>query len=106
MAEIVSGAKKYQKGAINDDYSGMACGLMKNGISLCISPRVTDAQTGAELRPIRGFIDLNGPKEPNVLGRDLRSFSLDIASRHIASAEAARHSTTPYYRSGTGTRLC
>ena len=69
-------------------YDNMACALLKNGMSLCISPQVT-ATNGDVLRPVRGFIDLNGPKEPNVLGRDLRSFSMDLSTRQIASVETA-----------------
>lgn len=71
---------------INDSfYNGMRCALLKNGMSLCISPQVVDNANRLR-RPVRGFIDINGPKEPNVVGRDLRSFSIDIAN-HEAIAD-------------------
>ena len=92
FANIVTGngnATYRVRGNENDlRYDNMACALLKNGMSLCISPQVT-ATNGDVLRPVRGFIDLNGPKEPNVLGRDLRSFSMDLSTRQIASVEAA-----------------
>lgn len=47
-----------------------SCALLKNGMSICISPQIGD-------NPITGFIDLNGKKGPNVKDRDLREFSID-----------------------------
>lgn len=54
-------------------YKG-GCGRLKNGMSICIVPQI-----GA--KGIEGLIDLNGAKGPNVLGRDLRSFTLAAKTR-------------------------
>lgn len=51
------------------EYTG-ACAALKNGMSICIKPQIgTNA--------ISGIIDLNGPKGPNVYGRDLRNFIIN-----------------------------
>lgn len=42
------------------------CAQLKNGISLCLKPQVGGA-------PAEVIMDLNGPKGPNILGRDLRN---------------------------------
>ena len=52
-----------------------ACAILKNGVSICIKPMIKRA-SGRER--ITGWIDLNGPKEPNIYGRDLRTFSIDF----------------------------
>ncbi len=53
---------------LENELSG-ACALLKNGVSICLKPQIGGASA-------RGVIDLNGPKKPNVLGRDLRTFTL------------------------------
>lgn len=74
-------------------YDRVACGLLKNGMSLCISPQVSNTTDGTIVRPIRGFIDLNGRKEPNVLGRDLRFFSIDVAVNAIRGRDTGAVAT-------------
>ena len=51
-----------------------SCALLKNGMSLCISPQIGN-------NPIEGWIDLNGKKSPNVYGKDLRDFSIDLQTK-------------------------
>ncbi len=41
------------------------CSQLKNGISICLKPQVGG-------NPAEVIMDLNGPKGPNILGRDLR----------------------------------
>ena len=53
-----------------------ACAQLKNGVSICLKPQVE-----GQNNEIEGWIDLNGPKKPNVYGRDLRKFSIDLAQR-------------------------
>lgn len=53
---------------LENELSG-ACALLKNGVSICLKPQIGGLSA-------RGVIDLNGPKGPNVLGRDLRTFNL------------------------------
>lgn len=93
LENIISGQEQYTVTVdgveTSLDFSHMACAILKNGMSLCISPQVRNPLTGDLRRPVRGFIDLNGPKEPNVLGRDLRSFSMDLATRTITAPEAS-----------------
>ena len=55
------------------DYKG-ACAVLKNGVSLCITPQV-----GAD--SIHGVIDLNGKKGPNVYMRDMRYFKIKPKTR-------------------------
>ena len=51
-----------------------SCAILKNGMSICISPQVDNTA-------IQGWIDLNGKKAPNVYGRDLRDFSIDLQTK-------------------------
>lgn len=55
------------------NYTG-SCASLKNGVSLCIAPQVSSVG-------IHGILDLNGPKGPNILGRDLRTFSFEPKRR-------------------------
>lgn len=55
---------------LENELSG-ACALLKNGVSICMRPQIAGISA-------RGVIDLNGLKGPNVLGRDLRTFNLDL----------------------------
>ncbi|MBR3646102.1 MAG: prepilin-type N-terminal cleavage/methylation domain-containing protein, partial [Lachnospiraceae bacterium] len=52
-----------------------ACALLKNGVSICLKPQLTKSN-GRDI--IDGWIDLNGPKGPNIYGRDLRTFSINL----------------------------
>lgn len=51
-----------------------ACAKLKNGASICLSPQV-----GANSN-VQGVMDLNGPKPPNIYGRDLRVLTLEQVS--------------------------
>ena len=44
-----------------------ACAKLKNGASLCLAPQIGTTNN------IQGVMDLNGPKGPNIIGRDMRS---------------------------------
>lgn len=55
------------------DYKG-SCAILKNGMSICMIPQIGAAD-------ITGIIDLNGKKGPNVLDRDLRTFSIASKTR-------------------------
>lgn len=62
-----------------------ACAQLKNGISICLKPQMKNT-AGQEV--VEGWIDLNGPKGPNVYGRDLREFSINLKQRLIYTDEA------------------
>ena len=47
-----------------------ACAKLKNGASICLAPQV-----GATTS-VQGVMDINGPKGPNVYGKDLREIKL------------------------------
>ena len=103
LANIIAGNELYTIGGNELNYGHMACGLLKNGMSLCISPQVSNTTNGTIVRPIRGFIDLNGRKEPNVLGRDLRSFSIDIAVNAVRARNTGAVATVdPPQLAGAG----
>ena len=87
-------ANKYYEFSGNDkkDYSienilNGACAKLKNGASICLTP-----QRGQNA--ISGVIDLNGPKGPNVYGKDLMI---------IDGNEIAPVTFTAYDPSGEGT---
>ena len=65
-----------RKDIYNPPFKG-ACAKLKNGTSICLEPQV-----GA-VAP-KGFVDLNGTKGPNVLGRDLREFTLEAKTQAAA----------------------
>lgn len=69
--------KENKKAEYTPTYQG-ACAQLKNGMSLCLSPQTATT-------PVKGIIDLNGPKGPNVVGRDLRVFSLKPQSKREMS---------------------
>ena len=52
-----------------------ACALLKNGVSICLKPQIKSKNGKDE---IEGWIDLNGPKGPNIYGRDLRTFAINV----------------------------
>lgn len=68
--------KNYMKTEYKPSYKG-ACAHLKNGTSLCLTPQV-----GAS--SISGIIDINGPKGPNVLNRDLRFFIINVNAERTA----------------------
>ena len=71
--------KKYYEYKDNDkkvyspEFKG-SCASLKNGMSICITPQVG-------VNAISGFIDLNGPKGPNIFNKDLRTFSIETQTR-------------------------
>lgn len=62
-----------------------ACAILKNGVSICIKPQTKP--TANEKTYVTGYLDLNGPKGPNVYGRDLRSFMVDVGEAKVYNAE-------------------
>lgn len=50
-----------------------ACAVLKDGASLCLKPQVGGTAAG-------GIIDMNGPKGPNVFGRDYREITLNVVT--------------------------
>ena len=62
-----------------------ACALLKNGVSICLKPQVK--KTGDAEEEIQGWIDLNGPKGPNIYGRDLRTFAINLKRRAVFTEE-------------------
>ncbi len=63
---------KREKNLFNFNVSKHSCALLKNGMSICISPQIVE-----DREPINIWIDLNGPKGPNIVNRDLREIDLD-----------------------------
>ena len=69
-------AKKYYQYTGNEkkdytpSYSG-GCAVLKNGASVCINPEGNITHI---------LLDVNGPKGPNVLGRDLRTYDHTLKS--------------------------
>lgn len=80
-------AKEYYEYSNNDKiiykpaYKG-GCAILKNGSSLCITPQIGAAN-------IKGIIDLNGLKGPNIKGRDLREFIIEAKTRQGRSTETS-----------------
>ena len=62
-----------------------ACALLKNGASICLKPQIKTSTGGVS--EISGWLDLNGPKGPNVYGRDLRTFRINLSDRIAYSEE-------------------
>ncbi len=61
-----------------------ACALLKNGVSICLKPQVKNSGGQEE---IQGWIDLNGPKGPNIYGRDLRTFAINLKQKAVFTEE-------------------
>ena len=61
--------KSKKEYSIDSDLVG-ACAKLKNGSSICLAPQVGGVTN------IQGIMDINGPKAPNILGKDLRRISL------------------------------
>lgn len=70
--------KNKDKVAYTPDYKG-ACAALKNGTSICLTPQIGGQGVDA-------ILDLNGPKGPNILNKDLRRFSLPGKTRSVISA--------------------
>lgn len=62
-----------------------ACALLKNGVSICLKPQVERADGNVD--EISGWIDLTGPKGPNVYGRDLRTFFINLKNHSVYNDE-------------------
>ena len=55
-----------------------ACAKLKNGVSICLTPQYYGT-------PAYGVIDLNGPKGPNIFGKDLYILDNTIAGNYKLS---------------------
>ena len=62
-------AGEMDKKVITPEFKG-ACAVLKNGVSICMEPQIGS-------QGVRGIIDLNGLKGPNVSGRDYHEFAID-----------------------------
>lgn len=50
------------------------CAQLKNGVSICMTPQIVGT-------PVKIFMDVNGPKGPNIIGRDIvEGFNLEVQS--------------------------
>lgn len=58
----------------NPKFEG-ACALLKNGISICMMPQIKH-------NDIYGIMDVNGKDSPNILGKDLRTFTIKAKVRN------------------------
>ena len=68
-------------------YKG-GCAVLKSGASICLEPQV-----GANA--IKGLIDINGPKGPNVLTRDLREITISPRIHQVSNKSTEAVITTP-----------
>lgn len=94
-------AKKYYQYTGNEkkdytpSYSG-GCAILKNGASVCINPEGNTTHI---------LLDVNGPKGPNVLGRDLRTYDhtfKSIEGFDNTKANVIAINQTPIKENGTG----
>ena len=70
------------------DYKG-SCAILKNGSSICIVPQIVNSG-------VSGIIDINGPKGPNVLGKDLDIFGFDYKTRTELSKATGKTNDTQF----------
>ncbi|MCM1339049.1 MAG: type II secretion system GspH family protein [Muribaculaceae bacterium] len=63
----------HEKTEYTPNYKG-ACATLKNGASICMTPQSPNSQVVI-------LMDINGKKGPNVLGKDLRSFTVGLSDR-------------------------
>ena len=61
----------HEKKTYTPSYDG-SCAILKNGTSVCLSVNGGN---------VNMLIDVNGPKGPNVLGRDLRTYTHSVRSK-------------------------
>ncbi len=80
--------KDNDKKVYTPTYKG-SCAKLKNGASICLTPQI-----GAQ--PIEGIIDINGEKAPNVLNKDLRTFTLNVQTQAGRDTEIAAVLDTPF----------
>ena len=81
------------KSVYNPEFKG-ACGSLKNGSSICLTPQISANSPQV-------LIDINGKKGPNVLGQDLRTFTLNSKTKTILSKATQDVITEPYERSNS-----
>lgn len=63
-----------------------SCAILKNGMSICVKPQIKgEISSSGKTIGITGWIDLNGKKEPNVLDRDLRKFSIEAPTKYASA---------------------
>jgi prepilin-type N-terminal cleavage/methylation domain-containing protein len=77
FADIYYDYQDNNKVVYTPEYKG-ACASLKNGMSLCLTPQIGT-------KDIVGLIDLNGKREPNVIGRDLRRFTIRSKDKSAVS---------------------
>lgn len=68
-----------------------ACAKLKNGASLCLAPQIGTTNN------IQGVMDLNGPKGPNIIGRDMRSIVLNQVTFSNYSTKVSDDVSTDVY---------
>ena len=74
------------KSVYNPEFKG-ACGSLKNGSSICLTPQISANSPQV-------LIDINGKKGPNVLGQDLRTFTLNLKTRTALNTTTQKVETT------------
>ena len=92
FANVYYEYKDKDKNVYNPEFNG-ACGSLKNGSSICLTPQI-----GAESPKV--LLDINGKKGPNVLGQDLRTFTLNFKTRTAINTQTRNVIVSPPYERG------
>ena len=90
FANIYYKYENKDKSVYNPEFKG-ACGSLKNGSSICLTPQIG---VGVNAIPPKVLIDINGKKGPNVLGQDLRTFTLNLKTRTALNTTTQKVETT------------
>ncbi|MBQ8459445.1 type II secretion system protein [bacterium] len=89
FANIYYEYKNKDKKVYNPEFKG-ACGSLKNGSSICLTPQISANSPQV-------LIDINGKKGPNVLGQDLRTFTLNLKTRTAINTQTQDVIVPPPY---------
>ena len=92
FANIYYKYENKDKSVYNPEFKG-ACGSLKNGSSICLTPQISANSPQV-------LIDINGKKGPNVLGQDLRTFSLNLKTRTAINTQTQDVIVPPPYDRG------